>query len=115
MSSTKDSNTEYLRLVMQVLQNRYVLGLTTFVGESPKFIQWHRKNGMSGGGGRFVFSESLSLASGSINFSQVQDKKLKITIGKQNLADNNYFKNFYNKILIFFYKVEITCCIYIFR
>ena len=71
---SKDSNTEYLRFVMQVLQNRYVLGLTTFVGESPKFIQWHRKNGMSGGGGRFVFSESLALASGSINFSQVHNE-----------------------------------------
>ena len=53
---SKDSNAEYLRLVMQVLQNRYVSGITTFVGEGPKFIQWHRKNGMSGGGGRFVFS-----------------------------------------------------------
>ena len=71
---SKDSNAEYLRLVMQVLQNRYVSGLTTFVGERPKFIQWHRKNGMSGGGGRFVFSESLVFASGSINFSQVHNE-----------------------------------------
>ena len=71
---SKDSNAEYLRLVMQVLQNRYVSGLTTFVREGPKFIQWHRKDGMSGGGERFVFSESLALASGSINFSQVHNE-----------------------------------------
>ena len=43
----------------------------------------------------FALSPMDVQPSGTINFSQVQDKKLKLTIGKQNVADTSYFKNFY--------------------
>jgi hypothetical protein len=43
----------------------------------------------------FALSPMDVQPSGTINLSQVQDKKLKLTIGKQNTVDTNYFKNFY--------------------